>query len=65
MFNLKKQQSLILLGIIFLIELILIIYTCSQKKLHFVDELWEISEATAPEPTYGPISKDLFKHEMK
>ena len=60
MFNLKKQQSLILLGLTFLIELILIIYTCSQKKVHFVDELWEITEATSPEPTYGPVSKDLF-----
>ncbi len=60
MFDITKKQSIILLIIVLLCELALIIYTCDQKQVRFIDELWQISESNSPEPTYGPINKKDF-----
>ncbi len=60
MFDITKKNSIISLIIILLCELLLIIYTCNQKQVRFIDELWQISESNAPEHTYGPINKKDF-----
>ena len=60
MFNISRRVSVIIFSCICCLSLAMVLRASYVKKIFFVDELWQIALANAPETTVGDISDDFF-----
>ena len=60
MFNISKRLSIIVFSLICCLSLSIVLRATYEKHLYFVDELWQISTANAPEPTTGRVNSNFF-----